>query len=584
MGQGAVLPAASVEGSGKQICFRKDLETIADSDHRLALLDEPVKRIRQVVDDLIRKDPPGGDIVAVAEPAGDREKLELIQHSGILDESVEVKELSFCAGKFKGVGGFSVTVGACGSEDQSSRPHDVILRPLAQHANLKQSSVCPYSGSVTTQRFKLVIAYRGTRYHGWQRQPMLSNYRGEPPPEGQGIPTIQEVLSRTIGELVGHPIKLVGSSRTDSGVHAKAQVAHFDTTSVQIPAEGMRRAINHALPDDIVVKEIVPVAQSFDAILSTTAKRYQYLIWNGEDRPNFFFDLCWHRWMKLDYDAMKEAAKYFVGTRDFASFTKPGHLRETTVRTVRACELSRRGPRIVVGVEGAGFLWQMVRIIVGTLGDVGLGRIGADEIPRIIEARDRRAAGYTAPAEGLFLQWIKTVDEGVAERPRAEAQGLAPDADHVVLRVLRSNYFGEVIDVLRGLGAWFNEERVRALGREIRFHSGYVAIVGQRVVGFLAFNVMEGAAQIQWLGVVEEYQRRGIGRKLVNKVVDDLKRAGLREVFVHTLGDSVAYEPYARTRAFWRAMNFVEHQRIRQENPGWEERLVMRKRLQALRR
>jgi tRNA pseudouridine38-40 synthase len=432
---------------------------------------------------------------------------------------------------------------------------------------------------VTTQRFKLIIAYRGTRYHGWQRQPMLPNYRGEPPPQGQGIPTIQEVLSRTIGEIVGHSIKLVGSSRTDSGVHAKGQVAHFDTTSMQIPAEGMRRAINHALPDDIVVKDIVPVAHGFDAILSTTAKRYQYLLWNSEDRPNFFFDLCWHRWMKLDYDAMKEAATHFVGTHDFASFTKPGHLRDTTVRTVRACELSRRGPRIVVGIEGTGFLWQMVRIIVGTLGDVGLGRIGADEIPRILEARDRRAAGYTAPPGGLFLHWIKTVDEGVAERPTAESLGLALDADHVVLRPLRSNYFPGVLDVLRALGAWFNDESVRTLAREIRFHAGYVAIAGQRVVGFLAFNVMEGAAQIQWMGLAPEYQRKGIGRKLVNKTIDDLKRAGLKEVFVHTLGDSVEYEPYAQTRAFWRTMEFIEHQRIRQENPAWEERLVMRRKL-----
>jgi tRNA pseudouridine38-40 synthase len=428
-----------------------------------------------------------------------------------------------------------------------------------------------------TQRYKLVIAYRGTRYHGWQKQPMLPNYRKKAPPPGQGIPTIQEILSRAIGEVVRHPIKLVGSSRTDSGVHAKGQLAHFDTHAVQIPPEGMRRALNHALPEDVVVKEIVPVSNSFDAILSTISKRYQYFIWNDVERPNFSPELCWHRWMNLDFDAMHEAAKHFVGTHDFASFTKPGHARESTVRTVLACEVSRRGPRIVVGVEGTGFLWQMVRIMVGTLGDVGLGRIHPDEIPKILEARDRRAGGLTAPPHGLYLQWIKTTEEGVAVRPRPEASGLAHEIDHVVLRPLRPLYFSGAVNVLRALPEWFNDESLRTLANEIRFHAGFVATTGQRVVGLAAFNVMEGAAQIQWMGVLPEFQRKGIGRLLVNRVIGDLKRAGLKEVFVHTLGDSVEYEPYARTRAFYQAMGFVEHQRIRQENPAWPERLVMRR-------
>src|SRR3954468_21814432 len=110
-----------------------------------------------------------------------------------------------------------------------------------------------------TQRYKLTIAYRGTRYHGWQEQAANALYKGPPPPEGEGIPTIQEVLARAIQSVVRHPINLVGSSRTDAGVHAKGQVAHFDTDQLQIPIEGMRRAVNHALPEDILVRTIEPV-------------------------------------------------------------------------------------------------------------------------------------------------------------------------------------------------------------------------------------------------------------------------------------------------------------------------------------
>src|SRR5919106_426928 len=117
-----------------------------------------------------------------------------------------------------------------------------------------------------TQRYKLTIAYRGTRYHGWQRQSMVESYTGEPPPEGEGIPTIQEALTRAITSVVRHPINLVGSSRTDAGVHAKGQIAHFDTDQTQIPIDGLRRAVNHALPDDVIVRAIEPVGNEFDAI------------------------------------------------------------------------------------------------------------------------------------------------------------------------------------------------------------------------------------------------------------------------------------------------------------------------------
>lgn len=270
---------------------------------------------------------------------------------------------------------------------------------------------------MTTQRYKLTIAYRGSRYHGWQAQPLLETYTGAPPPWGQGVPTIQETLARTLAGVLGHPLILSGSSRTDRGVHAKGQVAHIDTDKTQIPIEGLRRAVNHRLPADIIIRSIEPVVTAFDAVRSTSHKRYQYVIWNHTDRPVFFDDLVWHRWFDLDTDKMHAASRFFVGEHDYVSFAKPGHGRAHTVRTILDCSVSRRGPRIVIGVEGRGFLWNMVRIMVGTLVHVGLGKHPPEAIRDMLLARDRTAAGPTAPAHGLYLQWIrfKPLDQILAE-------------------------------------------------------------------------------------------------------------------------------------------------------------------------
>jgi tRNA pseudouridine38-40 synthase len=262
---------------------------------------------------------------------------------------------------------------------------------------------------VPSQRYKLTLAYRGTPYHGWQQQALTENYKGPPPTEGHGIPTIQEIVARAVESVVRHSINLVGSSRTDAGVHAKGQLAHFDTDQTQIPIEGLRRAINSALPEDITVRALDAVGDDFNAVTSTTSKRYQYAIWNDTERPTFFPDLAWHRWQQLDLAAMREAADKIVGEHDFASFARPGHGRENTVRTVLACEISkRRGPLLVIGVEGTGFLWNMVRIVVGTLVEVGLGRYKPADIDAMLQAKDRRSAGQTAPPHGLYLQWIRT--------------------------------------------------------------------------------------------------------------------------------------------------------------------------------
>lgn len=274
---------------------------------------------------------------------------------------------------------------------------------------------------MTHQRYRLTIAYRGTRYHGWQHQAANEFWKGPMPAAGHGIPTIQETLSRTIASIVGHPVRLVGSSRTDTGVHAKGQVAHFDTDQPQIPPVRLCRAVNNRLPEDIIVRAIEAVPPSFDAIASTVSKRYQYLVWNAPDRPIFFADLAFYRWQRLDVAAMSAAAAAFVGEHDFASFARPGHGRLTTIRTVHSCQVSGLGPRIVIGVEGSGFLWHQVRIMAGTLVEVGLGRFGPEEVPQMLAARDRRSAGSTAPPHGLYLQWVKTMDEPASPLPDMDA-------------------------------------------------------------------------------------------------------------------------------------------------------------------
>jgi tRNA pseudouridine38-40 synthase len=283
------------------------------------------------------------------------------------------------------------------------------------------------------QRYKLIIAYRGTRYHGWQAQPAMDNYKGDykgdAPAPGEGIPTIQAEVTRALVSVVQHPVALVGSSRTDAGVHAKGQVAHFDTDQLQIPRDGLRRAANHRLPSDVLIRAVKPVPERFDAVKSTTTKRYQYFIWNHADRPVFFPDLAWHRWQRLDVEAMATAAAHFVGSHDFASFARPGHGRENTVRTVHACDVTYRCPKLVVGVEGSGFLWNMVRIMVGTLVEVGLGRYAPEDIPRMLAARDRQAAGSTAPPHGLYLQWVRFATPPTPV-PASESRSVAESGVH----------------------------------------------------------------------------------------------------------------------------------------------------------
>ena len=436
------------------------------------------------------------------------------------------------------------------------------------------------------QRYKLTLAYRGTRYHGWQSQAVTENYTGPAPAAGEGIPTIQETLARAIESVVRHPVRPVGSSRTDAGVHAKGQIVHFDTAATQIPREGLRRAVNAALPTDITIRKLEPVGEEFDAITSTTSKRYQYAIWNQSDRPTFFADLVWHRWQPLDVDAMRAAAAKLIGTHDFASFARPGHGRENTIRTVLSCDVARRGPMIVIGIEGTGFLWNMVRIIIGTLAEVGMGRVAPGEMEAILAARDRQAAGPTAPPHGLYLQWIRTATASRDAAP-APAPAQSPETPpretaepKLIIRSHHGQYAKQICAIAGGLGEWFRDKALHAIAIDARHQKGLIAFAGSAPVGFLLFNVRAAVGQITWMGVVRDHHRRGIGRKLLERLAGDLRAAGVREVAVETLGPSTARQPYECTRAFYAATGFVELRRIPQPaNPECPELLVLRRQI-----
>ena len=242
------------------------------------------------------------------------------------------------------------------------------------------------------RNIKLTIAYDGTEYHGWQIQP--------------GLRTIQGVITDAIQELLGSEVRLFGASRTDAGVSALGQVGLIQIDS-QIPTENLARAITGRLPTDIAVTEAEDVPQDFDLMGAVTNKLYRYTIFTGQVRPVLKIRHCWHLHTKLDITAMDEAAKFLVGKKDFKSFASAADKRESSVRTIFRCDVTSEDKWIYVDVEGDGFLYNMVRNIVGTLVDVGNGRWKPKKIDEILKAKDRTAAGQLAPPQGLCLMWIK---------------------------------------------------------------------------------------------------------------------------------------------------------------------------------
>ena len=249
---------------------------------------------------------------------------------------------------------------------------------------------------MAVRNIKLTIAYDGTEYHGWQIQP--------------GLRTIQGMITEAIQDLLGSEIRLFGASRTDAGVSALGQVGLIQIDS-PIPTENLARAITGRLPADISITEAVEVPQGFNLMGAVTNKLYRYTIFTGQVRPVLQIRQCWHLPTKLDITAMAEAAKLLVGKKDFKSFASVADKRESSVRTIFRCDVGNSKEQekdwIYVDVEGDGFLYNMVRNIVGTLVDVGTGRWRPEKIDEILEAKDRTAAGQLAPAAGLCLMWIK---------------------------------------------------------------------------------------------------------------------------------------------------------------------------------
>jgi tRNA pseudouridine38-40 synthase len=250
-------------------------------------------------------------------------------------------------------------------------------------------------------RYKLTVAYDGTHFHGWQKQADA---------EGVALRTVQHALELAVRDVVREPVTVVGASRTDSGVHAIGQVAAF-TSAVEIPIARLPRAVNSRLPADAQVRRAEIVDESFDPIQDCLTKAYRYRIAHDCGRVRRpLFDRCFTAWTihRLDPARMNEAARHFIGTHDFASFARVGHGRESTVRTVHDCrvEVDSR-TRCRLEIVGNGFLYHMVRIIVGTLLEVGRGKLAPDDVARILAARERAAAGPTMPASGLCLMWIR---------------------------------------------------------------------------------------------------------------------------------------------------------------------------------
>ena len=241
-------------------------------------------------------------------------------------------------------------------------------------------------------RVKMIVAYDGTNYKGWQVQP-------------NGI-TIEEVLNKNLSNLLGEQIVVSGASRTDSGVHSLGNIAVFDTNT-RMPADKIAFALNQRLPEDIVVQGSCEVEDGWHPRYQNSRKTYEDRILNRTFRmPTRRLDTYFYHY-PLDVEKMKKAASYLEGEHDFKSFCAIGAQVKTTVRTIYACDVEKEGDIITIRVTGNGFLYNMVRIIAGTLVQVGGGAIEPEAVKEILAKKDRSAAGPTAPAHGLTMMGIE---------------------------------------------------------------------------------------------------------------------------------------------------------------------------------
>lgn len=261
-----------------------------------------------------------------------------------------------------------------------------------------------------TRNIKLTIEYDGTHFNGWQTQTAREKQSQKNAHKKQR--TIQEEIEEALKKIFKQHLKLIGSGRTDSGVHAIEQIANFKTRSL-MPVKEMRSALNANLPDDIAIIETKEVAPDFHAQYSVKSKTYRYTILNRNVRCAQQRNFCLFYPYKLNIRAMREEAKFLVGRKNFKSFTasdpakRKSGKKENTIRTIRRLTISKRGDFITVDVEADGFLYKMVRNIVGTLLEIGNGKLAKGSMQKILSEKDRKAAGNTAKPKGLALLKVR---------------------------------------------------------------------------------------------------------------------------------------------------------------------------------
>lgn len=239
------------------------------------------------------------------------------------------------------------------------------------------------------KNFKITIEYDGTKYQGWQRQVSTEN-------------TIQGKLEALLTKMCDAPVEIQGAGRTDAGVHALAQVASFRIETDKSATEVMQY-MNQYLPQDISVTSCKEAGDRFHARLNARGKHYRYSVWNSPKKPVFQHKYTHQVPEKLDIPAIEKAISYLIGTHDFQSFTSTKRGKKSTVRTVDSITMETKGDELLFHFKGDGFLYHMVRIMMGTLVEVGLGIRRAEDIPDVLEACDRSKAGHLIPAKGLTL-------------------------------------------------------------------------------------------------------------------------------------------------------------------------------------
>jgi tRNA pseudouridine38-40 synthase len=241
-----------------------------------------------------------------------------------------------------------------------------------------------------SSRLKLTVAYDGAAFAGWQSQAHRN--------------TVQDELERALQKISGQHIRVHGAGRTDAGVHALAQCAHVDLPDKRMSIESWRKALNAVLPAALRILRCQYVSQKFHARFSATGKLYRYQIWAAPILPPLELGRWWHIFTPLDVDLLKAAGQKFIGTHDFAAFAaKSGKKEKDTTRAIRSIRIRRSGPRVTIDVVGDGFLYKMVRLMVGAMTHVALGKIDLSEISARLKSGRADSSRIVAPANGLYL-------------------------------------------------------------------------------------------------------------------------------------------------------------------------------------